>query len=51
MSYSVWPTIALDKTTYRTHLVLNYAPGFTLYQRTTSLNQADQNLTADLHIA
>lgn len=48
MSYSVWPTLSLDKTTYRTHFVLNYAPGFTMYQRTTSLNQADQNLAADL---
>ena len=48
MNYSVWPTIALDKTTYRTHFVLNYAPGFTMYQRTTSLNQPDQNFTADL---
>jgi hypothetical protein len=48
MSYSVWPTISLDKTTYRTHFTLNYAPGFTVYQRTTSLNQADQNFSADL---
>jgi hypothetical protein len=48
MSYSVWPTLALSKTTDRMHLELDYAPGFTLYQRTTSLNQADQNLTANL---
>jgi hypothetical protein len=48
IGYSVWPTIALDKTTYRMHLNLDYAPGFTLYQRTTSLNQADQNFTANL---
>lgn len=47
MSYSVWPTIALDKTTYRSHFVFNYAPGFTLYQHATSLNQADQNLRAN----
>ncbi len=48
MSYSVWPTISLDKTTYRTHFTVNYAPGFTMYQRTNSLNQADQNFAADL---
>lgn len=49
MSYSVWPTLSLDKTTYRTHFTLNYAPGFTMYQRTSSLNQADQNLSSELH--
>ncbi|MGC2729665.1 MAG: hypothetical protein WA254_10725 [Candidatus Sulfotelmatobacter sp.] len=43
VSYSVWPTIALDETTPRSHLVLTYAPGFTFYQRESSLNQADQN--------
>ncbi len=43
VSYSVWPTIALDETTTRSHLVLTYAPGFTFYQRESSLNQADQN--------
>jgi hypothetical protein len=41
--YSLFPTLALDKTTYRSHLVLDYAPGFTFYQRTTSLNQETQN--------
>jgi len=43
VSYSVWPTIALDETTARSHLVLTYAPGFTFYQRESQLNQADQN--------
>jgi hypothetical protein len=43
VSYSVWPTIALDETTPRSHLVLTYAPGFTFYQRESSLNEADQN--------
>jgi hypothetical protein len=43
VSYSVWPTIALDETTTRSHLVLTYAPGFTFYQRESYLNQADQN--------
>ena len=36
VSYSVWPTIALDETTSRLHSVLTYAPGFTFYQRTSS---------------
>lgn len=44
VSYSIWPTIELDKFTDQMHLSLNYSPGFTLYQRTTSLNQANQNL-------
>ncbi|MFZ0300318.1 MAG: hypothetical protein WAM13_18355 [Candidatus Sulfotelmatobacter sp.] len=43
VSYSVWPTIVLDETTPRSHLVLTYAPGFTFYQRESSLNQADEN--------
>ncbi len=43
VSYSVWPTIALDETTTRSHLILTYAPGFTFYQRESSLNQADEN--------
>ncbi len=43
VSYSVWPTIALDETTTRLHWTLNYAPGFTFYQRTSSRNEADQN--------
>lgn len=42
MSYSLWPTLALDRTTERMHLALDYAPGFTLYQHTSSLNQSDQ---------
>ncbi|MGA2376960.1 MAG: hypothetical protein ABSF72_15685, partial [Candidatus Sulfotelmatobacter sp.] len=43
VSYSVWPTIALDETTPRSHLVLTYAPGFTFYQRESYLNEADEN--------
>jgi hypothetical protein len=43
VSYSVWPTISLDETTPRMHAILTYAPGFTFYQRESSLNEADQN--------
>ena len=43
VSYSVWPTVALDETTTRLHLGLNYAPGFTFYQHTSAHNESDQN--------
>jgi hypothetical protein len=48
VSYSIWPTISLDQTRSRLHWVLSYAPGFTFYQKTSSLNQADQNLAVNL---
>jgi hypothetical protein len=48
VSYSVWPTVALDETTTRLHAVLTYAPGFTFYQRVSAYNQADQNLGINL---
>lgn len=48
VSYSVAPFIGLDVTTSRLHSVLNYAPGFTFYQRTNSRNEADQNVSLDL---
>ena len=35
--------MALDETTSRLHFILTYAPGFTFYQRESSLNEADQN--------
>ncbi len=47
VSYSVWPTVALDETTTRLHWTLNYAPGFTFYQRTSARNEADQNAAVD----
>lgn len=47
MSYSIWPTIALDKTTYREHLVLSYSPGFTFYQHTSAYDQSDQNVAVN----
>jgi hypothetical protein len=48
LSYSVWPTLALDETTSRLHAVLTYAPGFTFYERTSAFNEADQNLSLAL---
>ena len=47
-TYSVFPTLALNETTTRLHWTLTYAPGFTFYQHTSSLNQADQNASIDL---
>jgi hypothetical protein len=44
ISYSVWPTLGLDKTTPRFHAFITYSPGFTVYQRTSSRNQANQNV-------
>jgi hypothetical protein len=48
VSYSIWPTVALDETTSRLHIVSTYAPGFTFYQRETYLNEADQTAAIDL---
>jgi hypothetical protein len=48
VSYSVWPTLALDETTSRLRMLLTYAPGFTFYQRTSGYNEADQNLSLDV---
>ena len=47
ISYSIWPSIELDKTIPRLHWVLSYSPGFTFYQRTSERNQADQNMHID----
>jgi hypothetical protein len=45
VSYAIFPSIALDKTTPRLHWVLSYSPGFTFYQRESSLNQENQNVS------
>lgn len=48
VSYSIWPTISLDQTRSRLHWVLSYSPGYTFYQRTSSLDSASQNFAVDL---
>ena len=48
VSYSVWPTIALDQKTSTLHTVLSYAPGFTFYQRTSSRDEADHNVSISI---
>lgn len=47
VSYSVAPTVAIDERTSRTQWIATYAPGFTVYQRTSSRNEADQNASLD----
>ena len=42
-TYSIWPTVAFDATTYRQHGAVVYSPGFTFYQPTSALNEIDQN--------
>jgi hypothetical protein len=44
VSYSVAPTISFDLTRSRFHWSLSYSPGFTFYQRYSSLNQSSQNV-------
>jgi hypothetical protein len=46
VSYLISPSIALDETTSRLHWVLSYSPGFTFYQRNSSGNQANENLSS-----
>lgn len=48
MSYSLWPTIALNKVTPQLRLILGYSPGFTFYPGTSGYNQANQNLNVNL---
>jgi hypothetical protein len=48
VSYSILPTISLDQTRSRLHWVFTYSPGFTFYQKTSSLNQVNQNLGVNL---
>jgi len=44
-SFSVWPTIAFDKTTVRLHSDLTYSPGFTIYPQANALDQFNQSLS------
>ena len=47
ISYSIAPSIAIDVTRPRLHWIGTYAPGFTFYQRTGNLNEADHNGSFD----
>ena len=48
VTYTILPTISLDQTRSRLHWVFTYSPGFTFYQKTSSLNQVNQNLGVNL---
>ena len=47
-SYTVWPTITVDKNTRRALALVTYTPGFTFYEPTSSFNESDQNLSGKL---
>lgn len=49
VSYTIFPTIALDQTRSRLSWDLSYSPGFTFYQKTTSLNQTNHTADVGLH--
>jgi hypothetical protein len=42
-TYSIYPTIAFDQTTYRRDLSVSYNPGFTFYHPSSALNEVDQS--------
>jgi hypothetical protein len=47
VSYSVRPSVAIDESGARLRWSLFYSPGFTFYQRSTSLSQFDHDLLAE----
>ena len=47
ISYSVAPYVRVDETTSRMHAALEYAPGFTFYQRLNARNDAGHNASID----
>ncbi len=48
MAYSIRPMIELDRLTPRLHQTWAYQPGFTIYQKTSARNEADQNASLAL---
>jgi hypothetical protein len=45
-SYSIRPTISLNQSTPRQQRSFTYSPGFTFYQPTSALNQAEESVVA-----
>ncbi len=45
--FSIWPTVTFDKETLQLKEQFNYSPGFSFYEPTTTLNESDQNATAN----
>ena len=48
MAYSIRPMIEYNQLTPRLHQTWTYHPGFTLYQRTSARNEADQSASLDI---
>jgi hypothetical protein len=46
--YTLYSNLGIDRSTPRAHLILNYSPGFTFYQRTSSYNQQTHDLDLNL---
>jgi hypothetical protein len=44
-TYSIFPTIEFDQTTYRHDFSVVYKPGFTFYHPSSALNEVDQSAT------
>lgn len=47
VSYSIWPSVAMNYSTSQMSAILRYSPGFTFYQNSSGLNQADQDVGVD----
>lgn len=46
--YTLYSNLGIDRSTSRAHLILNYSPGFTFFQRTSSYNQLTQDVDLNL---
>jgi hypothetical protein len=49
LTYSIGTAFSLDQSTPRLHETFRYSPGFTLYQHTSALNAADQDVLLSFH--
>jgi hypothetical protein len=47
VSYTIWPSVGMNYSTSQMNAILRYSPGFTFYQHSSGLNQADQNVGVD----
>ena len=47
-TYSILPTVQIDRTTERLHENLSYNPGFLFYQQASVLNEVSENATGEI---
>ena len=47
-TYSILPTVQIDRTSERLHENLSYNPGFLFYQQATALNEVSENATGEV---